>query len=216
MLQVIKQKLQHLYQINRSNDSSARVLSKNLTFYKKVNKVSFEWKSMFFCFFPLQIFFVTHGHIPPIFNFLTWFFLNYHIAKAPTIPKHIFKAWKPNQKLILCYGKVRETYLTSVKKVNILSFLGTKSCLTEKNKVTNIHFSLEILKVVCLRFDWVPKLIQKSFQTREQNIVQRCETMVGADACWKLFECMRQASNNGIFCSQQCLVLIGWKTKLTF
>ena len=34
-----------------------------------------------------------------------------------------------------------------------------------------------------LSFDCVPKLIQKSFQTREQQFVQRCETKVGADAC---------------------------------
>ena len=35
--------------------------------------------------------------------------------------------------------------------------------------------------------DWldplVPKLIQKSFLTREQQFVQHCETKVGADAC---------------------------------
>ena len=42
---------------------------------------------------------------------------------------------------------------------------------------------LEILKAVCLSFDWVPKLIQRSFQNREQKFVQRCETKVGADAC---------------------------------
>ena len=30
---------------------------------------------------------------------------------------------------------------------------------------------------------WVSKLTQKSFQTRKQQFVQRCETMVGADAC---------------------------------
>ena len=55
--------------------------------------------------------------------------------------KHIFKVWKPNQKLILYYGKVKEANLTSVKKANILSFLGTKSCLTEKLRLqTSILF----------------------------------------------------------------------------
>ena len=37
--------------------------------------------------------------------------------------------------------------------------------------------------LVWLSFDWVPKLIQKSFQTMEQNLVQRCETKVDADTC---------------------------------
>ena len=40
-----------------------------------------------------------------------------------------------------------------------------------------------ILKAVCLTFDWVPKLIQVSFQALEQKLVQRCETKVDADAC---------------------------------
>ena len=39
------------------------------------------------------------------------------------------------------------------------------------------------MKAVCFTFDWVPKLIQISFQAMEQKIVQRCETMVDADAC---------------------------------
>ena len=42
---------------------------------------------------------------------------------------------------------------------------------------------LEILKAVCLSFDWVPKLIPISFQTMEQKLVQHCETKVDADAC---------------------------------
>ena len=34
-----------------------------------------------------------------------------------------------------------------------------------------------------LYVNWVPKLIQKSFQTREKQFVQRWETKVGANAC---------------------------------
>ena len=49
--------------------------------------------------------------------------------------------------------------------------------------ITNHNFFLEILKAVCLSVNWVPKLIQKSFQTMEQKLVQRCETKVVADAC---------------------------------
>ena len=42
---------------------------------------------------------------------------------------------------------------------------------------------LDILKVVCLSVDWIPKLFQKSFQTMEQKLVPPCETKVVADAC---------------------------------
>ena len=70
MLQVIKHKMQHLYQINRSEDSSALVISKNLPFHKKVDKKSFEWKSMLFAFFHFKNFCVTPGHIQATFNFL--------------------------------------------------------------------------------------------------------------------------------------------------
>ena len=63
-----------------------------------------------------------------------------------------------------------------------MSFLGTKSCLTEKIRSQTVIF-FEILKVVCLSFNWVPKSIQNSFHTREQQVVQRCETRVAADAC---------------------------------
>ena len=36
---------------------------------------------------------------------------------------------------------------------------------------------------MCLSFNLVPKLIQISFQTMEQKLVQHCETKVDADAC---------------------------------
>ena len=49
--------------------------------------------------------------------------------------------------------------------------------------ITNNNFFLEILKAVCFRVDWVPKLIQKFFPTMEQKLVQRCETEIVADAC---------------------------------
>ena len=63
-----------------------------------------------------------------------------------------------------------------------MSFLGTKSC--RKKKIwLKITIFLEILKAVYLSVDWVPKLIQKSFPTWEQKLVQRCKTMVVADAC---------------------------------
>ena len=54
--------------------------------------------------------------------------------------------------------------------------------MTEKIRFQTSFF-LENLKAVCLSFNWVPKLIQKSFQTWEPQFVQRCKTKVGADAC---------------------------------
>ena len=121
-LQVFKHKLKHLYQINRSDDNSALVLSTNLPFAQKnlQNELGMK-KYVFFLLFPTSIpFFVTQSHKPAILSFCsTWFYQNYH-QKAPSIPKHIFKVWKPNRKLILYYGKVKETYFTSVKKAKIL------------------------------------------------------------------------------------------------
>ena len=52
-----KHKLQNLHKINRSNNSSALVLSTNLSFHKKGDKMSFEWKSCFLLF-PTSIIFL--------------------------------------------------------------------------------------------------------------------------------------------------------------
>ena len=79
--------------------------------------------------------------------------------------------------------KSRKPFFTSVKKAKILSFLGTKSCLNKKLWLQTTIFFLEILKAVCLSVNWLPKLIQKNFQTMEQKNFQRCETKVDADAC---------------------------------
>ena len=50
-------------------------------------------------------------------------------------------------------------------------------------------FFLEILKAVCLTFDWVPKFIQIGFQAMEQKLGQICETKVDADACKASYMC---------------------------
>ena len=46
------------------------MLSKYLPFHKKVDKISFEQKSVFIAFPHFNNFFGTHGHIPAIFLFL--------------------------------------------------------------------------------------------------------------------------------------------------
>ena len=94
-----------------------------------------------FFFFPTSITFqlltVTHR---PYLIFQTLFYQNYHIAQAPGILKHIFKAWKPKRELILYYGKVKETYLTSVKIAKKNSFLGTKRGPTKKIRLITSFF----------------------------------------------------------------------------
>ena len=61
---------------------------------------------------------------------------------------------------------------------------GTVKNLPFHKKVDQMSFEdLEILKAVCVSFDWPQKVIQKSFQTRKQKFVQRWETKVGVDAC---------------------------------
>ena len=105
-----------------------------------------------------------------------------HTTKAPSSSEHIFNIWKPIGKLVIWDGKVKENYITSVNKAQILSFLRTKISLTEKLSLQTPFF-FEILRVVCISFDWVPKLIKIRFQAMEQKLVQRCETKVNADAC---------------------------------
>ena len=126
-------------------------------------------KSIFFLFPTSITFLLLMVTNQPYLLFQTLMNQSYHISKSPSIPKHILKVWTPNQKFILFYGKVKETYFTSVKKSKILSFLGTKKCLTEeKNQITNLN--LDILNAVCLSFDWVRKLFHKNCQTMEQNL----------------------------------------------
>ena len=70
------------------------------------------------------------------------------------------------------------------KKIGFLGILGPPYCGIgatirigrEMLCLPYAGFFLDILKAACLSFDWVPKLIQKSFQTMEHKLVQRCET----------------------------------------
>ena len=114
MLQVIKHKLSHIYQIDRSSYSSALVLSKNLPFHTKWTKSALIENV---CFFPH--FNNLFGHITTVLKKYIPDFIS--ILSHSPIPQHS-----------KTYLQSLETYLTSVKKANILSFLGTKSCLTEK------------------------------------------------------------------------------------
>ena len=135
------------------------------------------------CFFPTSItFLLLPATFQPYLICVTKFQQNCHLAKAPSISEHIFNIWKLIRKLVLQYDKVKDTYFISVKKAQILSFLRTKRCLTEKLSLLKPFF-LEILKAVCFTFDWVPKLIQISFQAMEQKLVQRCKTKVNLDTC---------------------------------
>ena len=105
MLQVIKHKLQHIYQINRSNDSSSLVLSTNLPFHT----------------FYIMV-------------------------------------------------KLKKPFSHQSKKTNFCHFYRLKAVWRRKEKYNKPKFLFEILTVVCASFDWVPKVIHKSFQTMEKNL----------------------------------------------
>ena len=79
-------------------------------------------------------------------------------------------------------AKLRNLFHFSQKGPNFV-ILKDKKLPGGKTILANPNFFLEILKAVCLTFDWVPKLIQISFQAMKQNLVQHCETKVDADAC---------------------------------
>ena len=100
-----------------------------------MDKKSFEWKSIYIFFFHFNNFFVTPSPFQSCLICETQFYQNCHRAKGPSISEHIFNILKPIQKLVLWYGNVKETYFTSVKMAKILSFLRTKSCLTEEKKL---------------------------------------------------------------------------------
>ena len=152
-LQVIKHKLQHLFQTDRSDDNFGWCCQKIYPLKKKWTKWALNEKSMLYSFSPLHwLFCYSRSHTCHIKLWDLFFYHNYHKAKAPSIPKHIFKVRKPNCKLILYYGKVVETFLTSVKNAKIMSFLRTKSCLTEKlsfqTSIFLIFWKLYILALI--------------------------------------------------------------------
>ena len=109
-------------------------------FTKKVDKIGFECKSMFFALSHFDNFFVTHGHIPAIFNFLDLILSELSHSQSPSILKHIFKVWKPKRKLILYYGKVKETYFTSVKKAQVFIIFKDLKLSDKKTIIKNPNF----------------------------------------------------------------------------
>ena len=117
MLQVIKHILEHLYQINRSSDSFALVLSKNIPFHKKVEKKSaLNEKSIFLqknywsekklkllAFSHFNNFFVTHGHITAIINLLYLILSELSYSQSPQHSKTYLQSLKikPETRFIL-------------------------------------------------------------------------------------------------------------------
>ena len=78
--------------------------------------------------------------------------------------------------------KLRKAISLQSKRPKFCHFQGLKA-IGRKNYHCRALFYFKILKAVCLTFDWVPKLIQISFQAMEQKLFQRCETKADADAC---------------------------------
>ena len=137
----MKNKLQHLYKINPPATTAPRWCCQKNSFLQRSGPNELWIQKIFFLTLPFSInFLLLTVTYQPYWIFKTLFNQNYHIAKAPSIPKHMFKVWKPNRKLILYYGKVKETTFTSVKKTTILSFLGTRICLKEKLRLQLFFF----------------------------------------------------------------------------
>ena len=89
---------------------------------KKQKKSALNEKVCFFVFSHFNNFFVTHGHIPAIFNVLDLILSELSHNLSPQHSQTYIQSLKPKQKLILYYGKVKETYFNSVKKAKHLSF----------------------------------------------------------------------------------------------
>ena len=139
-------------------------------------------KKYVFCFFHFNNFFVTPGHIQAIFNF-----------QDPILPELSHSQSRQHSRTYLqnLETNTETNFIVWQSQGNLIHF--SKKCpnfvvfkdlkLSDGQTIIANPIFLEILKAVCLSFDWVPKLIQISFQTMEQKLAQRCETKVDGDAC---------------------------------
>ena len=74
-------------------------------------------------------------------------------------------------------AKLRKPIHFSQKGQNVVIFRDLK--LSDgKTKITNLIFLKEILKAVCLSFDWVPKLIQKCCYLHRPDDVFRLQRWI--------------------------------------
>ena len=98
----------------------------------KMDKISFEWKSMFFAFSYFNNFFGTQGHIPAIFNLLDLMLSALSHSQSPQHSKTYLQSLenKPETHFILWQSRGNLFHFS--KKAKILYFLGTKSCLKAK------------------------------------------------------------------------------------
>ena len=151
---------------------------------------------MFFLVFSTSItFFVAPGHIPAIFDL--WDPILSELSHSQN-PQH-FRTY-----LQYLETNTETRFIVWQSYGNLFHF----SQLSDgKIIISNPNFFLEILKAVGLTFDWVPKLFQISFQAMEQKLVQRCETMVDADACMASYKILQifYMSNQMFFFTPQRL-----------
>ena len=82
---------------------------------------------------------MTHGHITAIINFLGLILSELSHSQSPQNSKTYLQSLKTKPETRY-YGKAKETNFTSVKKANILSFLGNKCCRMKKTKNKNPDF----------------------------------------------------------------------------
>ena len=132
---------------------------------KKVEKISFEWKNVFFAFSHSNNFFGTYGHIQAIFNFLNLMLPALSHSQSPQHSNtHLQSLETRMETHFYIMAKSRKSFSLQLKRPTIFSFSGTKSCLKEKLWLqTTIFF-----RVVCLSVDLVP-VIQKVFKSWSKN-----------------------------------------------
>ena len=101
-------------------------------FKEKWTKLALNEKSMFFAFSHFNNFFVTHGHIPAIFNLLYLMLSALSHSQSPQHSKTYLQSLetKPETHFILWQSRGNLCHF-SLKVENIV-ILGTKSCLKEK------------------------------------------------------------------------------------
>ena len=103
VLQVIKYKLQHLYKINCSDNSSVLALKNHLPFHKKIYMWVFNEKIYIYFFFQLLYFFVTHGDMPAIINCLDLLLSELSHNKIPQHSKPYLQSLETKLKTYLIF-----------------------------------------------------------------------------------------------------------------
>ena len=123
--------------IDLSEDSCALVLLTIAFFHtRKKLKLALNQTGYIFAFCHLNKYFGNKCYISKKKNY-TWFYRNYHVAKAYSFSKNIPKTIGTYRKLSFYCPKVRETHFTSAKKSKSNHFHSLKAVWQKKTKIKN-------------------------------------------------------------------------------